>query len=300
MSGRDDGSRDWLLAFVVLSAIWGASFLFIKVGDRAFAPLQVAFGRCALGAIALLAVLAVRRERLPRGRATWMHLFLIAILFNSVPFALFAWGETEVSSVVAGIANATTPLYVLIVSLAVLPHERPTRDRVLGLAVGFAGVVVVLGPWRDIGGQLLGYLACLAAAACYGIGYPYTRRFLAGRRESGVALSAGQVLCGTIQLAVVVPWATSAPHRFPPDAVLSMLALGAGGTGIAYVLNYDVIRRAGAQIASTVTYLVPIFSTVLGVVVLGEALSWNQPVGAAIVLLGVALTQGRLRLRRLL
>jgi drug/metabolite transporter (DMT)-like permease len=283
---------------VVLSGIWGASFLFIKVGDRAFAPLQVAFARCSLGALALLVMLAIRRERLPRGRETWTHLFLIAVLFNSVPFALFAWGETEVSSVVAGISNATTPLYVLLVSLVVLPDERPTRDRVLGLAVGFAGVVVVLGPWRDIGGQLLGYLACLAAAACYGIGYPYTRRFLAGRRESAVSLSAAQVLCGTVQLALVVPWATAAPQRFPLDAVLSMVVLGAGGTGIAYVLNYDLIRRAGAQIASTVTYVVPLFSTVLGVVVLGERLSWNQPVGAAVVLLGVALTQGRVSLRR--
>jgi drug/metabolite transporter (DMT)-like permease len=293
-----EGNRDWLPAFALLSAIWGASFLFIKVGDRAFEPLQVAFGRCALGAVALLAIMATRRERLPRGREAWTHLFVVAILFNSVPFALFAWGETEVSSVVAGIANATTPLYVLLVSLAVLPDERPTRGRVLGLAVGFAGVVVVLGPWRDIGGQLLGYLACLAAAACYGIGYPYTRRFLTGRPESGIALSAAQVLCGTIQLALVVPWTTHAPHRFPLDAVLCMLALGAGGTGIAYVLNYDVIRRAGAQIASTVTYLVPLFSTVLGVAILGEALSWNQPVGAAVVLLGVALIQGRVRLRR--
>ena len=293
MVERTNGDRDWLLAFVLLSAIWGASFLFIKVGDRAFEPLQVAFARCALGALALVAFLAIRREGLPRGRDTWMHLFLIAVLFNSVPFALFAWGETEVSSVVAGIANATTPLYVLLVSLAVLPGERPTRERVLGLVVGFAGVVVVLGPWRDIGGELLGYLACLAAAACYGVGYPYTRRFLAGRRESGIALSAAQVLCGTLQLALVVPWATSAPHRFPVDAVLCLVALGAGGTGIAYVLNYDVIRRAGAQIASTVTYLIPIFSTVLGVVVLSEGLSWNQPVGAAVVLLGVALTQGR-------
>jgi drug/metabolite transporter (DMT)-like permease len=285
-----------MLAAVAL--LWGASFLFIKVGDRAFAPLQVAFARCSLGALALLVMLAIRRERLPRGRETWTHLFLIAVLFNSVPFALFAWGETEVSSVVAGISNATTPLYVLLVSLVVLPDERPTRDRVLGLAVGFAGVVVVLGPWRDIGGQLLGYLACLAAAACYGIGYPYTRRFLAGRRESAVSLSAAQVLCGTVQLALVVPWATAAPQRFPLDAVLSMVVLGAGGTGIAYVLNYDLIRRAGAQIASTVTYVVPLFSTVLGVVVLGERLSWNQPVGAAVVLLGVALTQGRVSLRR--
>src|SRR2546423_13360941 len=160
-SGGTD--RSWLPGFVVLSVIWGASFLFIKVGDRAFAPLQVAFARCALGALALVAMLAIRRESLPSGRDAWGHLFMLAILFNSVPFALFAWGETEVSSVVAGIANATTPLYVLLVSLAVLPAERPTRDRVLGLAVGFAGVVVVLGPWREIDGQLLGYLACLGA-----------------------------------------------------------------------------------------------------------------------------------------
>jgi drug/metabolite transporter (DMT)-like permease len=298
MRERGDTQRDWLPSFLVLSAIWGASFLFIKVGDRAFDPLLVAFGRCALGALALLAMLAVRRDRLPRGRRTWAHLFVIAILFNSVPFALFAWGETEVSSVVAGITNATTPLNALLVSLVVLPDERPTRERVIGLAVGFAGVAVVLGPWRGFGGHLLGSLACLGAAACYGLGFPYTRRFLAGRTESAVSLSAAQVLCGTVQLALIVPWTTSTPGRFPLDAVLCMVALGAGGTGIGYVLNYDVIRRAGATIASTVTYLVPVFSTVLGVVILGEALSWNQPVGAAVVLAGVALTQGRLRLRR--
>src|SRR5919202_3509021 len=168
MSERD---RGWLPEFVLLSAIWGASFLFIKVGDRALAPLQVAFVRCALGALALVAILLARRDRLPRERRLWAHLFVVALLFNSVPFGLFAWGETEVSSVVAGIANATTPLNVLLVSLAVLPTERPTRDRVLGLALGFLGVAVVLGPWRDIGGQLLGYLACLAAAACYGVGF---------------------------------------------------------------------------------------------------------------------------------
>jgi drug/metabolite transporter (DMT)-like permease len=287
--------RDWLAPFLVLSAIWGASFLFIKVGDRAFDPALVAFLRCALGAVALAAMLAIRRERLPRGRRVWGHVFVIAIFFNSVPFALFAWGETEVSSVVAGIMNATTPLNALLVGLAVLPGERPTRDRVLGLLLGFVGVVVVIGPWSGLGGRLAGSLACLGAAACYGVGFPYTRRFLAGRPESAVALSAAQVLCGTAQLALLVPWTASVPDRVPLDAVLSLVALGAGGTGIAYVLNYDVIRRAGATVASTVTYLVPLFSTVLGVVVLGEALTWNQPAGALVVLLGVALTQGRLR-----
>ena len=298
MAASTETRRDWLPLFVVLSAIWGASFLFIKVGDRAFEPLQVAFLRCALGAIALFAILALRREALPRGREAWLHLMAIAVLFNSVPFALFAWGETEVSSVVAGIWNATTPLNTLLVAIAVLPEERPGRARVLGLAIGFAGVVVVLGPWSGLGGRLLGNLACYGAAACYGLGFVYTRRYLAGRRESAVSLSAAQTLCGSIQLALVVPWLTSAPHRFPVDSVLSMVALGAGGTGIAYVLNYEVIRRAGATVASTVTYLIPLFSTVLGVVVLGEALAWNQPLGAAVVLLGVALSQGRLSRRR--
>ncbi|MFL5781885.1 MAG: DMT family transporter [Thermoleophilaceae bacterium] len=285
--------RTWLPVFLLLSSIWGSSFLFIKVGVRDLAPLQVAFARCALGALALLAMLVVRRDRLPRGRRVWLHLFLIATLFNSVPFALFAFGETKVSSIVAGISNSTTPLWVMLVSLAILPGERPTRQRVLGLWVGFAGVLLVLGPWRDLGGELSGYAACLAAAACYGLAYPYTRRVLSDRPESGVALSAAQVLLGTLQLAPFLA-TTSAPDSYPLDAVLAMVALGAGGTGIAYVLNYDLIRRAGAQVASTVTYVVPLFATVLGVAVLGEELTWNLPVGAAVVLAGVALTQGRL------
>ena len=294
MQTRD---RGWLGTFLLLSSIWGSSFLFIKVGVRDLAPLQVAFARCALGALALLAMLVVRRDRLPRGRRVWLHLFLIATLFNSVPFALFAFGETKVSSIVAGISNSTTPLWVMLVSLAILPGERPTRRRVLGLWVGFAGVLVVLGPWRDLGGELAGYAACLAAAACYGLAYPYTRRVLSDRPESGVALSAAQVLLGTLQLAPFLA-TTSAPDSYRLDAVLAMVALGAGGTGIAYVLNYDLIRRAGAQVASTVTYVVPLFATVLGVAVLGEQLTWNLPVGAAVVLAGVALTQGRLSRRR--
>lgn len=289
----DAPDRRWLATFLLLSSIWGSSFLFIKFGVEDLEPFQVAFARCALGALALVAILVARRERLPRGRRTWLHLFAIATLFNSIPFALFAFGETKVSSVVAGISNSTTPLFVMLVSLAVLPGERPTRERVAGLFAGFAGVLVVLGPWRHLGGQLVGYAACLAAAACYGIAYPYTRRVLAERPESGVALSAAQVLLGTLQLAPFL--ATTSPlDRYPLGAVLSMVALGAGGTGIAYVINYELIRRAGAQMASTVTYVVPVFATILGVAVLGEDLTWNLPVGAAVVLAGVALTQGRL------
>ncbi|MEA2421096.1 MAG: hypothetical protein QOF55_195 [Thermoleophilaceae bacterium] len=286
---------DWRPRFVLLALIWGSSFLSIKVAVDVLAPIDVAFTRVALGAIVLLVALVVRRDRLPAGRAVWGHLFVIALFGNSIPFLLLAEGETRISSVLAGIWNATTPLLVLVVATFMLPEERPTGRRVAGLIAGFGGVLVVLGPWRSVGGgELAGQLMCLGAAACYGIAFPYTRRFVAGRPDSGMALSAGQLVWSSIQLGVVTALIGSAPSHLSLDPVLAMLALGVLGTGFAYILNYAIVRLAGATTASTVTYLVPIVSTALGILVLGERLSWNQPVGAAVVLASVAFSEGLL------
>jgi drug/metabolite transporter (DMT)-like permease len=264
--------------------------------DDGWSPLLVALVRVAVGSAVLVAVLLLRRDRFPRGARTWGHLAVAGALFNAIPFTLFAFSETRISSVLAGIWNATTPLNTLLVALVVLPEERPNRSRVLGLAVGFAGVVLVLGPWHGLGGRsLVGNLAAFGAAACYGLGFPYTRRYLAGRSESGVSLSAAQMLLATLQLALVAPWLASGPAAWRARSLLSLLALGALGTGVAYILNYRVIRAAGATVASTVTYLIPLFSTALGIIVLGERLSWNQPVGAVAVLGGVAISQSLLR-----
>ncbi len=224
---------------------------------------------------------------------------MIALFGNSIPFSLLAEGETRISSVLAGIWNATTPLLVLVVATFMLPDERPTPRRIAGLIAGFAGVLVVLGPWRSVGGgELAGQLMCLGAAACYGIAFPYTRRFVAGRPDSGMALSAGQLIWSSVQLGVVAAFIGSAPSHLPLDPILAMLALGVFGTGFAYILNYAIVRMAGATTASTVTYLVPVVSTALGIVVLGEQLEWNQPVGAAVVLASVAWSEGLLRRRR--
>src|SRR4051812_16174008 len=205
--------------FVLLSTIWGSSFLLIKVAVEDLAPLQVALGRVLLGLLALVLVLAVRRERPPPWRV-WGDLAVLAVFLNALPFTLFAWGETRVSSVLAGIWNATTPLLTLLVVLAVLPDERPTRERAVGLGLGFAGVVVVLGPWRGLGGAaLLGSLACLAGAACYGIGTPYARRRLTGTSTSVLSLSAAQLACAGVQLAIVTPLLTDAPSELPARVV---------------------------------------------------------------------------------
>jgi drug/metabolite transporter (DMT)-like permease len=291
-------SASWLAQYLLLSAIWGTSFLFIKIADRQLSPLQVVLARVALGAATVLVVLLVQRRRLPSGWRTWGHLALLALLSNVVPFALIAYGETHISSVLAGLWNATTPLFTLLFALGMLPEERPTRQRLGGLVLGFAGVVVVLGPWSGLGGPSLeGSAAVAAASACYGLSFAYLRRYVTVQPDTGVSLVAGQLLCATAMIAVVTVLFTSAPAHLGAGPVLSVVALGALGTGIAYVLNYAVVRRAGATIASTVTYVIPLFATVCGVALLEEGLSWNEPLGALIVLLGVALAQGRVRVR---
>jgi drug/metabolite transporter (DMT)-like permease len=285
----------WQVQFIALAATWGASFLFIKVLDRHWPVLWVSLGRIALGAAALLALVAVRRERLPKDPRVWLHCAVMAVLFNAVPWTLFAYGEHHASSIVAGLWNATTPLWVLIVSLAAFGEQQPTGERLAGLLIGFAGVATLLGPWRGFGGgELVGHLACAAAALCYGIGFPYVRRHLADRPESGVVLSATQLLCATAMLAVFTPLARAPTVHIGLDGLGSLLALGALGSGIAFAVNFAIVRATGPGTASLVTYVIPVFSTVLGVVVLGETLHWNQPVGTAVLLAGVAISQRRL------
>jgi drug/metabolite transporter (DMT)-like permease len=288
--------RRWLPGFLALAMIWGASFLFIKVGVRELHPLYVTLGRVGVGALTLLVMLGVLRHRLPRDPGLWWHLAVTAAIGVVMPFTLFGYGEQRVSSMLAGIWNATTPLVVLPLAVLAFRTERMNARRIVGLALGFLGVLVVLGVWRGLGGaQFTGQLMCFGAACCYGLVIPYQKRFIAGRSESGVALTAAQLLMATAQLAIVAPLIAGAPPSptgLSIEVIASVLALGALGTGLAFVIHLRNIRLAGASTASTVTYLVPIFAVLIGVLVLDEHLAWYQPVGALVVLAGVAVSQG--------
>jgi drug/metabolite transporter (DMT)-like permease len=286
----------WQVLFLMLAAIWGCSFWWIKLGLEMLAPVQVAFVRLTVGAAALAIVCLLTGTKLPRSLSTWRHLFVVAMLVNSIPFTLFAIGETQISSVLAGIINAATPLTTLAVILLAFPEEQPTRERVFGLLVGFLGILVVVGVWEGLGsGEWTGIAACLGAVTCYGISFPYIRRHLAGLPDSGVALATGQVTCGAL---VLLPLGIAAGPLHGPvtlEPVLGMLGLGALGSGIAFALNYQIVRVAGPSTASTVTYLTPLFAVVVGTAFLGESVAWNEPLGGLVVLLGVAITQGRAR-----
>jgi drug/metabolite transporter (DMT)-like permease len=303
-SAPDTARRSYLVpGFILLGAIWGSSFLFIKVGIRELHPVYVTVARLALGAVTILVLLMILRDRLPRSLRVWAHLTVVGTIGTALPYTLFGYGEQRISSLLAGIWNATTPLVALPAAVLLFHTERLTLRKVLGIGVGFAGVLVVLGVWQGVGGtQLTGQLLAFAAAACYGLAIPYTKRFLAGEPMSGLALVAGQLLAGTVVLAAVAPLIAGAPPSpasLSGEVVASVLTLGVVGTGLAFLLHFRNIRLVGASGASLVTYLFPVFAVLAGVAVLGESLTWFQPVGTLIVLSGIAISQGiPIRFRR--
>ncbi|WP_225850567.1 DMT family transporter [Streptomyces sp. HPF1205] len=287
---------DWRIRFAALGLVWGFSFLFMKVGNEAFAPLQVTLGRMVFGTAVLATAVAVKRERLPRSRRTWLHLMVAAFLLNSLPFTLFATAEQTIPSMLAGICNAATPLFSMLVSVIALSEDRPSRQRIAGVGIGFIGVLTVLGAWQGFSGEdPKGTAMALTAALSYAVGWAYVRRTLSGSGSSNLAMSTGQLSLGTLQLLLVTPFFTSMPTTFPAKSVLSVLALGALGTGVAFLIQYGLVAEKGPTIGAMVTYLIPIVATAAGVLLLGESLSWNEPVGAVVILVGAALTQRRPR-----
>ncbi|MEU4269576.1 DMT family transporter [Streptomyces sp. NPDC026092] len=285
---------DWRVRFGVLALIWGFSFVFIKVGTEGFAPFQVTFGRLLFGTAVLAVAMLIKRERLPRGRRTWLHLTVAAFLLNALPFSLFSYAELTIPSTLAGICNATTPLWGMVLSLVALSEDRPTRVRAAGLGIGFIGVLTVLGAWQGFSGlDVTGTAMALLASFSYAVGWIYVRRTLAGTGASNLSLAGSQVGLATLQLAVVTPLFTSLPSTVEVVPLLAVIALGALGTGYAMLLQYGVVAEVGPTTASMVTYFIPVIATAAGVALLDEQLAWNTPVGAAIVLAGAALTQRR-------
>jgi drug/metabolite transporter (DMT)-like permease len=293
------------LQFVVLGLVWGSSFLFMKVALDGVSFTQVAWTRLVLGAITLAVIVLVLRTRLPRDPKVYLHFAVIGTVGCVVPFLLFAWAEQYVTSGLASIYNAITPITTALLATLLFRVETLDRSRVLGIVAGILGVVVIIGPWSFVatdaahGSMLLelaGQLACLGSAICYGFTFGYLRRFVTNRGSvSGVAAAFLQVGMGAVVMLLLTPFVAFGPVQLDLPVVLSLLALGIVGTGVAYYWNMNVLISWGPVATSTVTYVTPVVGVALGIVLLGERLSWNAPVGAALVFLGVLLAQGRLR-----
>jgi drug/metabolite transporter (DMT)-like permease len=290
--------RSWLPSYLLLALIWGNSFFFVMIGLESLTPAGVVFTRLLLGMVTMILISAVTRTAFP-ARRHWKAIFIVAIPMASLSWFLFAFSEQYISSALAGIINGVTPLTTLAAILVAFPEEKPTRRRIIGLLIGFVGVLVVVGVWQGLGGgTLLGIGACVVAVIGYGIAYPYTRRHLATGRSDAVpplAIATGLMVFATIQISPVVLVTGYSHDPVTWSVALSMLALGILGSGIAYILNFRLISRSDATTASTVTFAITVVAVISGALFLSEDITWNQPVGALIVIVGVSIAQGLLR-----
>jgi len=289
----------WLPFYLLTGFIWGCSFIFIKEGLDFLTPIGVAFVRCALGALTLYGFARYRKIALPRDKKALFHIWIVCLLLNVFPGIFFALAEIEVTSILAGIINAVTPLMTLIAILGVNKTERANKVQVIGLFIGFAGVLVVLGVWNGLGtNPWWAVLILFIAVALYGISYPYTRRFVMPLGIKPEAIVATQLLLASATILPFYLLTGLTTDEIQVGPLLSMVALGVFGSGFAYLWNFKVMEIAGSAISSSVTYLTPVVAVVAGIIFLGEGISWHEPVGAIVVLLGAAIAQERIKLAK--
>lgn len=293
-------SQGWIaIQFVLTGIIWGSSFLFMKVALLGLSPAQVAWSRLLLGALTLGLFAALRRDALPRSLAVWGHMTVLAISFCVVPFLLFSWAQQYVTSGLASIYNATTPIMTAVMAGLLFRVERLKPVQIAGIVVGILGVMVIIAPWQglDLNQSLIAQLAILGATACYGFSLAYMRRFVANSGMTALVFSFLNIGLAAVIMAILTPVIALTPVALDPWIIGSVLLLGCLGTGVAYIWNQNTLRAWGPTRASTVTYITPVVGVALGILVLGEHISWNEPVGAIVVFVGILLAQDRLRLR---
>ena len=287
--------KSWLPAYLALGLVWGCSFIFIELGLVFLSPFGVTFVRCALGAITLLIFAKARKVELPKGKSIWKKLWVVAMLLNVVPGVLFAFAQQYITSALAGIINATTPLMTLIFMLLIFREEKIKREQVYGLLIGALGVMTVVGVWKELGGnQLIGVIALLIAVSCYGASYPYSTRNVIPLGLKPEALATGQLLMATMTLLPLFIFDGFSSNNYETKSIIAMLCLGIFGSGFAYIWNFSVTAAAGSAIGSTVTYITPVVAVIVGWLYLNEEIAWHEPLGALVVIIGALLSQGRL------
>ncbi len=286
--------RNWIL-LLTLGAIWGGSFLFAKVAVAEIPPLMLVFLRVAIACVTLHIVLRFTAHRFPREIRLFGAFLMMGLLNNAIPFSLLFWGQTEISAGLASILNATTPIFTFVVAAVALGQEQVKLHRMFGVAIGFAGVLVMLSP--SVNGlsedPLWAQLACLGAAFSYALAAAYARTF---KDIPPIVSATGQLTGSSLIMLPVAIWIAGSWSAFETSGHvwLNVLALGIGATAFAYLIYFRLLADAGATNASLVTFLVPASAIIFGYLLLGERLNEVQLAGFAILLVGLVVLDGRL------
>jgi len=278
--------KHWLV-FILLGAIWSSSFMWIKIAVQEIGPITLVAFRVLFGLLFGVAVIIIQRIRWPRTLKEWIPLLVLGITNIAIPFFLISWGEQSIDSAVASILNATVPLFTILIAHYLLQDDKMTPPKVLGLLMGFAGVVILMS--KDIGsslGSVLGQLAIVLASAFYAGGAVYARKTT--HDMPGIMRSAGPLLPATVVMWLAM-FLIERPVEFPQLGItwIALLVLGILGSGFAFVLSYYLLHEIGPTRTSMVTYLFPLGGVILGVVFLNETLSWQLVFGAALIVLSL-------------
>jgi drug/metabolite transporter (DMT)-like permease len=274
-----------------LALLWGSGFFWIKLSLGGFTPVQLTFARLALGALVLVPIVLIRQLPRPDGAAMWAHLAVSALIANALPYTLWAVAEQTVSSGIAGVINATTPLWTVILAALAGTDSRLSGRTVAGIVLGFLGVIVVYEPWNSTASVTIGIIVCIGAAASYGLAYVYQARFLTNRGFPALTLTAAQLTAAAVIMAIALPF-DGGLHITPTALpIVAILILGIVGTGLALIINFALIAIEGPTAASVVTYLLPAVALGLGILLLNEPARITLPFGAALILAGVAVTR---------
>lgn len=283
----------------MISITWGFSFLFIKLAGTFLDPFQQTFGRLALGAIVLIIFMLVTKRKFISDKRALGHLVFLSVIAQVIPFSLVAWSEHYITTIAASLINSMLALWVALFAIWFLPEEKLNRTKFFGLAIGFFGIMILLGVWESsFRGYWLAYGAGILSTVGYAVSNIWTRKNITPMKLDPVSATAAQLSIGAVILGVVSLIVSDKPTSYPVDGVVSLILLGVVGTGIAFALNLELINRSGSVISSTTGYSMPVVATFAGVVFLSEDLHWYEPFGAVIALFGIALTQGLIKLKR--
>ncbi|MEE9466482.1 MAG: DMT family transporter [Candidatus Neomarinimicrobiota bacterium] len=275
----------WLV-FWCLAGAWGCSFLFIKIGVTYIGPLTLVSGRFLIGLVGTLLLVSNRRAVLPGSLRRWGQLLFLGTFNLALPIFLISWGEQSIDSSMAAVLNATVPIWAVSIAHFALPDERLTAAKVAGIAIGFIGVVVLVGLPAAAQSSFWGQLAVVVAAVSYAFGSIYVRRYLRGVPHNQiivVTLISALLITGTATL-IVEGLPTAGVH---PNALMAMLWLGLVATALSYKLYYRLLDWWGAGRSTTVTYVFPVVGVILGIIFLDEGLTIRFILGGMLILLGV-------------
>lgn len=287
------GTKEWLL-LMVLSILWGGSFLFVEIAVKQIKPFTLVFARVSLASFVLLLIIYLTGRKMPSSPFLWLSFLILGVFNNLIPFSLIAWGQTRIDSSLAAILNATTPIFSVVLAHFLTREERMNFNRIVGVLCGWLGVIILIGikAFKTMDIEFLSQIAILIASCSYALAAIFGRRF---KDMDSIIVAAGMLCCSSIML---LPLSLIFDHPWQMQISIKTLAcvisLSVVSTAFAYLIYFYILAKSGATNILLVTFLIPVSAIFLGMTILNEQLRYSDFAGMLLIFIGLIIIDGRL------